>query len=174
MHADAPSLAERLALIIEALCAAVARRVGPGFLGGLAGPLIILIRARLRRIAARFTRLAAQPGRPIRAACRPSRPVPADPFPALRRFASLLRLVPETAALASQLRHLLADPRMKALLQSTPELGRTLRPLCRMLGIRAAKSPPPSPPGHTIPSREQPAHPIPPRLPPPILLQAPA
>ncbi|HET9148101.1 MAG TPA: hypothetical protein VFN77_08630 [Acetobacteraceae bacterium] len=172
MHADAPSLAERFALIIEALCAAVARRVGPRFLGGLAGPLIILIRARLRRIAARFTRLATHPAPPRRAA-RPSRPVPVDPFPALRRFASLLRLVPETAALASQLRHLLADSRMKALLEATPELRRTLRPLCRMLGIRAAKSPP-SPPGHAIPSREQPAHPIPPRLPPPILSQAPA
>jgi hypothetical protein len=181
MPADAASdLAERFALIIEALCDAVARRVGRGtLLGGLAGPLIILIRARLCRLKARFIRLATSSAEPVQSSrITPPRPATAprqklsDPLSALRRFAALLRLVPETAPLAAQLRHLLADPEMKALLKAVPRLGSTLRPLCRMLGIRPAQPAPP--PGRAAPTRKRPGDPLSPRLPPPILLQTPA
>jgi hypothetical protein len=47
--------ADRLALIIEGLCQAVARKGG---ITGLAGPFLILIWTRLRRTVTRFTRAA--------------------------------------------------------------------------------------------------------------------
>ncbi|HET9147372.1 MAG TPA: hypothetical protein VFN77_04940 [Acetobacteraceae bacterium] len=140
----ASAMSDRLALIIEGLCGAVARRVGPriGF-GGIAGPLIILIWSRLRRIATRFTRAATSSPTPFRpqaiiTAKRPPRPRQPRPHLLPRRKAWLLRLVPETSAGASQLRHFLADPEIAGLLATAPQLHRALRPLCHMLGIRAA------------------------------------
>src|SRR6185312_11003612 len=41
----------------------------------------------------------------------------------------------KAAAYGSLLQHLLADPEMAALIAAAPQLGRVLRPLCRMLGI---------------------------------------
>jgi len=56
-----------------------------------------------------------------------------------RRFGWLLPLVPcEAANRASQLRHLLGEPEMQALLGASPQARRVLAPLCRMLGIEAA------------------------------------
>jgi hypothetical protein len=130
--------AAQLAAIIDLLCRTVAARVGRG---GLAGPLILLICARLRRMAARFAAHIARAGTPSplrrnRGAARP-RPASAPKAPALpRRVAWLLRLVPETAVGASQLQHLLAGPEMAALVAAAPRTGRILRPLCRMLGVR--------------------------------------
>lgn len=48
-------------------------------------------------------------------------------------------LVPyKAAALGNQLEFLLGDPEMVALLAASPRLGKTLRPLCRMLGFEVA------------------------------------
>ena len=152
---SAPSaqvVADRLALIIEGLCQAVARRCG---LGGLAGPFIILIWSRLRRLATRFARhaLIPIPSNPqtvaeavIASAAKPSRKRSTSASPLLpRRKAWLLLLAPETASGASQLRHFLADPEVASLLAQAPQLRRILNPLCHMLGIRAAQAlPPPS------------------------------
>jgi hypothetical protein len=56
-----------------------------------------------------------------------------------RRFAWLLALVPcDAAAYASQLRVLLAEPEMMALLAASAQARRVLAPLCRMLGIEAS------------------------------------
>jgi hypothetical protein len=149
--------ADRLALIIEGLCQAVARRggVGVGGLAGsrLAGPLLLLIWSRLRRITARFTRHTLVPFCPqavpetvpetvIAAALKPSRrrPQSASPPPLPRRKAWLLRLIPETASGASQLRYFLADPEVASLLAAAPKLQAILRPLCHMLGIRATQA----------------------------------
>jgi hypothetical protein len=142
------ALADRLALIIEGLCQAIAGRGGR--LGSFAGPLIILIWTRLRRIAARFTRAAATlppVGRPARRRTRSPRLRQPSPLP--RRKAWLLRLVPETASAAAQLRHFLTDPEVAALLADAPHLNRILRPLCHALGIRFAQAPcPPTSPRH--------------------------
>jgi hypothetical protein len=156
--------ADRLALIIEGLCQAVARRGGDRRLGlgGLAGPFIILVWLRLRRTAARFAARAARhaalpiprssqavPEAVIASEATQSRrrPNSGSPSPLPRRAAWLLRLVPETAAGASQLHHFLADPEVTALLAAAPRLGRILRPLCHMLGIRPTQAlPPPLPP----------------------------
>jgi hypothetical protein len=126
------SLADRLKLIIEGLCQAIARRVG---LGGLAGPLIVLIWTHLRRLSSRFAYATATLYRPSRP--RPNRLRRPPPRPLPRRKAWLLRLAPETASGASQLRHFLADPELAPLLAADPRLGRILRPLCHALGIRA-------------------------------------
>jgi hypothetical protein len=114
-------------------------------LDGLAGPFIILVWSRLRRITARFARYAATPfpipPRPqavIATAAKPSRrrPKSKSPLPLPRHAAWLLRLVPETASGASQLRYFLADPEVASLLATTPQLQAILRPLCHMLGMR--------------------------------------
>jgi hypothetical protein len=163
--APAPALSDRFALIIEGLCHAVARRIGVASLGGIAGPLILLIVSRLRRYAARFTRLMAFPParREAPRRARPRRPQP--PLQSPRGKAWLLRLAPETAPIAAQLRHLLAEPEMTALLAVTPELRRTLRPLCQMLGIRPSPPAPPAAAGHAAPCHSiiaQPPAPTPP------------
>jgi hypothetical protein len=135
-----PAPAERFALIIEALCQALARRGGVrrGAFGGLPGPLLILIWTRLRRLAARFNTLArpACPAPSRNPTPRPARTRPNAPCPLPRGFAWLLRLVPESACGGAGLRSFLAEPETLALLETRPELGRVLRPLCRMLGLR--------------------------------------
>ena len=135
------SATDRFALLIEALCASVAA----SHARGLAGPVIVLIWGRLRRMAARFA-AAAIPAIPGRA----SRPVPSSPAqsrPASSRpgadgrprlpggFGWLIRLSPAAACHGGQLQRLLADPEMAALLAATPRMARVLRPLCRMLAV---------------------------------------
>ncbi len=147
--------ADRFALLIEALCRAVAARARAQ---RLAGPLLILVWSRLHRMALRFAALAARvrTGRlPARLAAR--RPSRSGPPPRLlpHGFAWLVRLVPEAAASGSQLQHLLEDPELAALLAAAPQAGRILRPLCRMLGVR----PPPGP--LTLPRHSR--TPLPPR-----------
>ncbi|GAA5264949.1 hypothetical protein ACOSOMT5_P1374 [Acidiphilium sp. MT5] len=62
---------------------------------------------------------------------------------------ALLRLLPsyQIRGVASQLRHLLSEADMIALVSEIPQLSRTLRPLCHMLGIRLPPHlrPPPRP-----------------------------
>ncbi len=151
-----PAPAERLAGIILDLCAAVAARGGGR--DRLAGPLVVLIWTRLRRIAAQVAALAGRiaagrhrhyPAR--RPPRRPAAPRRRTPPVLPHGFAWLLPLVPfEAAGRASQLRHLLAEPDMAALLDATPQMRRLLRPLCHMLGVRlppppaAASDPPPA------------------------------
>ena len=185
-----PTPAGRFAGIIGLLCRNVAAQIAGGRPNGprglpLAGPLIVVIWNRLRRIGERFARLAARIGagklrrrttrRPGMApsASRPQRPTPPQP-PLPRGFCWLLRLVPETTHGRTQLYHLLADPQMAALIAASPEMGRILRPLCRSLGIpplpillppRPAPAPePPAPPAAAPPPaapRNPPATPEP-------------
>lgn len=55
-----------------------------------------------------------------------------------RRFGWLLPLVPfEAACFAGQIRAVLAEPEMVALLAAAPQARRVLGPVCRMLGIEA-------------------------------------
>ena len=114
----------------------------------MAGPLIHLIWTRVRRLGARFAALAARvragalrslaPAR-RRAASRPASPAPASPPPPPRLpngFAWLVRLVGrEAAGCGGQLQLLLTDPEFATLIAATPQMGRVLRPLCRMLGV---------------------------------------
>lgn len=138
-----PSVADRVAGIIDALCSAVPTLIARD---RSAGPLTILIYSRLRRLAARFAALAARVAAGIlpaprrrAAACsempaaRPARPprlLPAG-------FGWLARLVPGAACFGGQLQHLLlTDPEMASLLAAAPQAGRMLRSLLWMTAIR--------------------------------------
>jgi hypothetical protein len=163
--------ADRFVVIINSLCQATAARVArsPYRPHGLAGSLIILIVTRLRRMAARFAALAALAAH-VQAGTLPAprhrktghcerseeiagrTPPPAslkDRLPT--RFAWLIRLVPEAACPRSQFCYLLSDPEIAALLAAAPQMGRILRPLCRMLGIKL--HPTMAPPALILPRR---------------------
>jgi hypothetical protein len=160
------SPAERLARLIDGLCKAVAAR-GPG--GFLAAPLLLLLWARLKQASVRILRLAARARAGKRSTPRaaPLHPVARQPLlhPPRRlphRAGWLLGPVPDARALASQLRSLLAEPDMAALLEAAPGIERLLRPLCRMLGVARPKPPPRATPR----SRAAPRKPPPPLAPP--------
>lgn len=177
MSATSPSsLSQRLTLILEPLRLAIASHAGQK---PADAPLVLLLWGYLHRVATRFAALTARLAQDRPAApCAPrtGRPSPAARPPRLPTgFAWLIRLAQETAIFGSQLRHLLADPDMAALLAASPQAGRLLRPVCRMLGIdpgadippalfaRRAKAASPAshgdPPAHTPPV----AHTVPPR-----------
>ncbi len=142
------SPASRFAAIIAALCDRVAAE---GHRRGIAGPLVILIWTRLRRLAARLAAALDGPQRPARARhpATARQPAPARPRPLPRRLGWLGTLIPGAAATAGQLRDLLADPEILALAASIPAAGRALRPLCHALGLR----PPPALRRPKIPDR---------------------
>ncbi len=134
------SLSQRLALIIDGVCRVVVARDAKD---RALTPMMNLLWARLRRMAARFDclaarvcagRLPAAPAATLRPTPRAQRRPPAGRLP--RGFAWLIRLAPEVAAYGCQLQHMLADPELAALLCAEPKLRRLLRPLCRMLAIR--------------------------------------
>ena len=135
---DPRPAADRFALTIEGVLRVLFRRLG--------GPLLPLVYNRVSRLARRFAALAAhiragtlRPPRrraPRPASSRPASPRPPDPVP--RGFAWLIRLLPpphELPTFGSQLQHLLTDPEMQALIAADKRVGRTLRPLCHMLGV---------------------------------------
>ena len=150
-----PTPAERLRLLLNWLVRAVDSRAHTG---QLARPLVALIVHRLilmrQAIARAIARMAAgkisprKSGgpRPGRKAGTPNR-FPTSP-------AWLIKLVPETAAGASQLRHLFTDPEISALLAAAPaSLARPLRSLCRMLDVEPPLPPPPRPARPPKPAR---------------------
>ncbi|WP_155856361.1 hypothetical protein [Acidiphilium cryptum] len=116
------SPASRFAAIIAALCDRVAAE---GHRRGIAGPLVVLIWTRLRRLADRLAAALDGPQRPPRprhpATAR--QPAPARPRPLPRRLGWLGTLIPGAAAAAGQLRDLLADPEIAALAASIPAAG---------------------------------------------------
>jgi hypothetical protein len=159
----------RLTAIADVLCRAIARH---GHLRRLSGPLVVLLWQRVRGITMQVESLLARlrAGQlrryPARRKPRPG-PIPRRP-PAQAAFptppAWLIVLIPETAVSAVQLRALLAEPDVPALLQAAPQLRRALRPLCRMLDVTLPRPPPPAPPASdpTPPaSAKAPSHPTP-------------
>jgi len=146
------TLTDRLSQILDGLCGAVAARIAPGVAGWAMQVLMIrLVWTRIRRTEGRIKRMLAlfQAGR-LRPAgvpevrdrervTQPARTRAASPALGLpRSFAWLIPFVPyQAAGYASQLRYLLADPEMVALLAAAPQARRVLAPVCRMLGIEA-------------------------------------
>ncbi len=138
------SVTERFSLSMFGLRGAVAARIVGNV---LSVALMTLIWTKLHQVEARVLRLIAAiregrvrggwvcPGRASAVRAEGLR-TPVAQLP--RGFAWLCVLVPYYAAgFGSQLRHLLGDPEMVALIAATPQLGKALRPLCRMLGIAA-------------------------------------
>jgi hypothetical protein len=146
----------------------------------LARPLMSLILHRIIVISHLFRRVAERiaAGRPFPrrrgAIARPGtadtpggapgtpRKPPADPLP--RRQGWLGFYLPEIVLHRGQLSQLLATPEMAALIEAAPvQMGRVLRPLCRMLGLK----PPPAiaPPPRRRPVRQPRPRPPEPRWP---------
>ena len=160
--------ARRFELIIGALAVLVAARFRT-----LGVPHTLLLWGRLKRAIGRINRLIARLAagrlRPSRSDSRPRPPALPRP-PTLPRPPDLPRtriwLVRELGYMAagygSQLEALLNDPETAALLAAAPSAGRTLRPLCRMLGVAlpAFLQLPPRPP------RPRPVRPVRPATPP--------
>ena len=177
-----PSPAERFAAILRSLGEALAAQ---GVRGTLTGWLLILTVGRLNRAAQRVTAIAARLAAgtlrlPTRRRPQLSRTTPRPPPAATvppklslpQRFGWLLRrLQPvETARCAvanhhAQLEHLLHQPDMLALIAGAPQVGRHIRPVCRMLGLR--------PPPALQRPRQPPAQAANPAEPPPLTRPAP-
>jgi hypothetical protein len=137
-------------LIVEAMCRAVAERAARDVAGHA---LLVLLWARLRRLAGRLARAAARvaagapsarprPADGAAASADPPPPCPRTPDKLPRSLRALARLVPEAACYGGQLRQLLARPEIADLLAEAPHLGRYIRPLCRLLGIDPAAAGP--------------------------------
>jgi len=174
VRAHAPALAAKLAQILADLARLIFARL-PAF-GPLAVPLHNRVAGVARRLAALLAHLAA--GRlPRPHAPRPKAedgPRHGGPPPVnlpTRRGWIVQTLGHHAAGYASQLQFLLNDPQTLATLaaaspQAVASIARTLRPLCRRLGVDlpAILQPPPRPPAPTKPARPKSA-PLPPLLP---------
>jgi hypothetical protein len=139
--------------------------------GLIAPPLMLLIDRRLSRMARIFAATAArfQAGtlRPPRPRAPRPEPAPqAPPRPPYERlpggFGWLNTQVPGYAPYVGDMAlRLLAEPEMQALLAAAPQLGRILRPLCRMSGVRPAPGLIPPPPARPRrPRAARPAKPV--------------
>lgn len=163
------TLAERFAWNIRAIREALAMRAAKGVFADIAGPAHAIpfayaICIRFGRILNRFNILLEKrrngipppKPRPSRAKPRDAKPRPAEPAtppdttrtPALpRRLGWLPGLVPEILGFAGNLRLMLAEPEMEALIAADPRVGRILRPLCHLLGFNPPPTPAPRHPG---------------------------
>ncbi|MHB1302214.1 MAG: hypothetical protein ACYCZB_01890 [Acidiphilium sp.] len=153
-----PTPAERFARCIRDLRDVIAAQ---GLAIRLPSPLILLVWARIRRLAFRFAQSVANSPRPRKPRPADARPRPAKPReraagePCLPTgYAWLRRLIPDYRInfCVGAIRDILENPEMAALIAATPTAGRALRPLCHILGI-------PLPPNLRLPSRPKPEKP---------------
>jgi hypothetical protein len=133
-----PSLPNHLVSMIEALVKIVARE---GRRLRMPRPLIVLVWSRLARLANRFLSLVdwLNAGKlPPAARRRPAAPRSASgPLWRTRHVAWVLRTMkPEVATCAGTLEYLLSMPEMTELIREVPQVGRILRPLCKILGVK--------------------------------------
>lgn len=133
------SVADRLALSLDGLGRAVAGRVASRLLTAV---MILLVWRRVSRVKGRILGLLARFQAGTLRVCAMARvggPGGRGGAGTGRLpigFGWLLPLVPgEAACFAGQVRAMLAEPEMVALLRAAPQARRVLRPLCRMLGI---------------------------------------
>ncbi len=140
----------RFALTTTALCRAVAACLGRGLMNAA---MIVLVwtrvkraevlflalveRVRLGRFRGGWTRVGVVGAGGVRAAAGLDR----GRLPL--RFGWLMGVMPyEAAGYAGQLRTVLAEPEMAALLRDVAQARRILGPLCRMLGVEIPGVPP--------------------------------
>jgi hypothetical protein len=137
--------ADIVTFIVETACGMM-EIVGRKY--GLTRPLMDMVRRRLRRLGARFTKVTEQvaagelpdPARPARRTASPRSAATADPSvrPAValpRNRGWMTDLVPETNHFRVTMNWMFAQPTVKALIAAAPvQVGRVLRPLCWMFG----------------------------------------
>jgi hypothetical protein len=165
-----PSVVTSFALIIDGLLAAIAARIADyPFTSEMVTFLwnrVNIVRNRFLALAARIQagKVPRERGAKPRARKRPGTEKPPGinwrKWLPMGRFAWLCWLMPSlanrfgAAQFGEQLRHLLGQPGMRALLAATPKAGRLLAPLCFMMGIedsllRPVIPPAPPPPAST-------------------------
>jgi hypothetical protein len=164
----APSVVTTFALILDGLLAAIAARIADY---PFTSEMVTFLWKRVNSVKNRFLALAAlvqagkipreRPAKSRGRACRGTAwpdGINWRKWLPMGTFAWLCWLMPSlanrlgAAQFAEGLRHLLGQPEMRSLLAATPKAGRTLAPLCFMLGIDAAllrpvysAAPPPAP-----------------------------
>ena len=176
----AKGLSDQFSLILDNLCKAIAARSAPR---PALTPFYVQVWSKLRRTMRRFARLAERaalgkvpPPRQPRPVTTDPRPdpiadsIPATPTKTRVRFpdsyAWLCKFLPyEAAQYGNQLQHMITTPEMAALIEADPQVGRLLRPLCRMLAanpgpllvqpakpkpVRGSPTPKPRPPRPVI------------------------
>ena len=154
---------DRFSRLIEALMLDVAGDVPTGW---LPIPFVRIMWRRLRQLNARFFAVLARfrAGTLTKPSDPPRTPKPADPaapppgprpksLP--RQVGWLFRKISYAGRRREELQDLLDDPETEKLVAATPQFGRTLRPLCKMLGVappawlrlpaRPRRPPPPKP-----------------------------
>jgi hypothetical protein len=135
------SLPDRFTGLIEGLMKDVEVQVVWGWTPIL---LIKLLWRRLRHMKARFASILARfragtlatPGSARKPSARP--PAAAEPPPLVlpRHVGWVLQTISGTLIPGYELEKLVAEPELAALVAEVPQLGRVLRPLCRMLAVR--------------------------------------
>jgi len=143
--------ADRVNRLIEELCRALDKHARARF---IEAPMLLLIWNRINGMARRFATLVKRvragthkdpaPARSGNASPQPQgSPKPARAAPAAklpRHFNWLVNLLPEAERFGGELCWVLQRPEILMLIAETPQAGRILRPLCRMLGVE----PPPA------------------------------
>jgi hypothetical protein len=138
--------AERFATLIEEICRVLSKHGRSRF---IAEPLLLLIWNRIMRMARQFASLAERVRTGTLSDTAPARSRDASPQPAgaagqprvappevlPRHFRWLVNMLPETEAFGADLCWLLQRLEMEELIFAAPQVGRILRPLCRMLGV---------------------------------------
>ena len=144
--------------ILFLLLALIAARFA--ILGRLTLPIWTRISRTRQRLLRLLTRIAAGhlPRAPRKPGAAPRRSGASAPFPNRRHGWLPIMLDHNARGLASQLNHLLHTPGVAEVIAAEPGAVRTLRPLCRMLGVDlpAVLRPPARPPA---PPRQRPPKP---------------
>jgi hypothetical protein len=139
----AHTLADRFAWLIEGLCKAIGsdahRRRMEAALAWAVWNRVRLLGERLVALAerARRGRLAARPPSRVLQKEKEKRAAARSADALESRLPREFGWLPETAQFAGVLAYLLRDPEMIALVEQAPRAGRLLRPLCRLLGVKA-------------------------------------
>jgi hypothetical protein len=116
---------ERFSDLIEGLMKDVAAAVVWGW---VPIPLIKLLWRRLRRMNARFASVLA------RFRARPAAAPPPLDLP--RRVGWVVQVISGALVWGYELEKMVDDPELAAMTAGAPQLGRVLRPLCRMMAVR--------------------------------------
>ena len=158
MYMIGQSPSDRFALTASALCRAVAASLNRGL---MTVAMIVLVWTRVRRTELQFLALVERVrsgrfrGGWVRegvASCgEPRWPVALKRDRLPLRFGWLMEMMPyEAAGYGSQLRTVLAEPDMAALVRDVPQARRILGPVCRMLGVELPRRRPVAPAADSV------------------------
>jgi hypothetical protein len=138
--------ADRINALVDEICRVLIKHARSCFIGDA---LLLLLWNRITRLARRFASVAGRvrsgklaepaPAQSREAAvteeAAPERPRVAPAERLSRRFGWLVHMLPEAGRFGADLCSMLQRVEMEELIFASPQVGRILRPLCRMLGV---------------------------------------